>query len=93
MLSNHPHISTGSYAALQYHSTSNEVRPPIISGAMPSTHMGRNPYSISLPRAENPEFKVLGGLSGAPYVLQVQGNFHNFSPIRNSKRWKAYMFY
>jgi hypothetical protein len=73
------HISAGSSAALQYQSTSNEVRPPIVSGVMPNNHMGRNPSSVALPRVENPQFKVTGGLSGAPYVLQVQGNFNKAS--------------
>lgn len=54
MVSIPPHLSPGSSAALQYQSTSNEVRPPIVSGVMPSSHMGRNPSSVGLPRVENP---------------------------------------
>jgi hypothetical protein len=79
MVSIPPHLTVGSSAALQYQSTSNEVRPPIVSGVMPNNHMGRNPSSVALPRVENPQFKVTGGLSGAPYVLQVQGNFNKAS--------------
>lgn len=82
MVSIPPHISAGSSAAMQYPTASNEVRPPMVSGVMPSSHVGRNASSVALPRVENPQFKVTGGLSGAPYVLQVQGNFHqSFSPV------------
>ncbi|CAI8586923.1 unnamed protein product [Vicia faba] len=87
MVSIPPHLSAGSSAALQYQSTSNEVRPPIVSGVMPSSHMGRNPSSVALPRVENPQFKVTGGLSGAPYVLQVQANSLANQSLVNAPTW------
>ncbi|CAK8538862.1 unnamed protein product [Lathyrus sativus] len=87
MVSIPPHLSAGASAALQYQSTSNEVRPPIVSGVMPSSHMGRNPSPVALPRVENPQFKVTGGLSGAPYVLQVQANSLANQSLVNAPTW------
>lgn len=69
-----PHVSAGSSAVLQYQSTGNEVRPPVVSGVMPSGHLGRNSSSLVLPKAEHPQFKVDGGSNGSSsYMLQVQG--------------------
>ncbi|PNY09655.1 PHD finger protein, partial [Trifolium pratense] len=87
MVSIPPHLSAGSSAALQYQSTSNEVRPPMVSGAIPNNHMGRNPSSVALPRVENPQFKVTGGMSGAPYVLQVQANSLANQSSVNAPTW------
>ncbi|KAK2422027.1 RING/FYVE/PHD zinc finger superfamily protein [Trifolium repens] len=87
MVSIPPHLTVGSSAALQYQSTSNEVRPPIVSGVMPNNHIGRNPSSVALPRVENPQFKVTGGLSGAPYVLQVQANSVANQSLANAPTW------
>ncbi|KAI5419979.1 hypothetical protein KIW84_043956, partial [Lathyrus oleraceus] len=49
--------------------------------------MGRNPSSVGLPRVENPQFKVTGGLSGAPYVLQVQENSLANQSLVNAPTW------
>ena len=68
------YVSAGSSAALQYQSTSNEVRPPMVSGVMPGTHLGRNSSSLALPKVEHPQVKVDGGSNGSSYVLNVQGN-------------------
>lgn len=87
MASMPPHLAAGSSAPSQYQSTSNEVRPPIVSGVMPSSHMGRNPSSVALPRVENPQFKVTAGLSGAPYVLQVQANSLANQSSVNAPSW------
>ncbi|XP_004491434.1 uncharacterized protein [Cicer arietinum] len=87
MVSIPPHISAGSSAAMQYPTASNEVRPPMVSGVMPSSHVGRNASSVALPRVENPQFKVTGGLSGAPYVLQVQANSSANQPLVNVPTW------
>ena len=67
------HVSAGSSAALQYQVTGNEVRPPVVSGVMPGSHLGRNASSLALPKVEHPQFKVDGGSNGSPYMLQVQG--------------------
>ena len=67
------HVSVGSSAALQYQVISNEVRPPVVSGVMPGSHLGRNASSLALPKVEHPQFKVDGGSNGSPYMLQVQG--------------------
>jgi len=68
-----PHVSAGSSAVLQYQSTGNEIRPPVVSGVMPSGHLGRNSSSLVLPKVEHPQFKVDGGSNGSSYMLQVQG--------------------
>lgn len=83
-----PQVSVGSSAALQYQSTSNEVRPPVVPGVISSTHLGRNPSSVALPKVEHSQFKVGGGSNGPPYVLQVQGNFLQISsPVPTFKEW------
>lgn len=88
-----PHVSAGSSAALPYQSTSNEGRPPVVSGAMHSSHLGRNSSSLVLPKVEHSQFKVNGGGSnGPPYVLQVQGNFLQISSlVPSSKEWWSYV--
>lgn len=88
-----PHLSAGSSAPLQYQPASSEVRLPVVSGVIPSSHLGRNTSSVvALPRVENPQFKVDGGLNGPPYVMQVQGNFlQSSSPIPTSKEWWSYV--
>lgn len=68
------HVSTGSSAALQYQSTSNEIKPSMVTRGRPSSHLGRNSSSLPLPKGEQPQFKVDGGSNGSSYVMHVQGN-------------------
>ncbi|XP_047171299.1 uncharacterized protein LOC124839512 isoform X2 [Vigna umbellata] len=83
-----PHVSAGSSAVLQYQSTGNEVRPPMVSGVMPSGHLGRNSSSLVLPKAEHPQFKVDGGSNGSSsYLLQVQANSSANQPLVNAPAW------
>ncbi|KAK7276893.1 hypothetical protein RIF29_18040 [Crotalaria pallida] len=77
------HVSAGSSPALQYQPTSNEVRPPMVSGIMPGSHLGRNSSSFAMPKVERPPFKVDGGLNGPSYVPQVQAN----QPLANAPTW------
>ncbi|RZC27351.1 PHD finger protein isoform B [Glycine soja] len=81
------HVSAGSSAALQYQVTGNEVRPPVVSGVMPSSHLGRNSSSLALPKVERPQFKVDGGSNGSPYMLQVQANSSANQPLVNAPTW------
>ncbi|XP_027940344.1 uncharacterized protein LOC114194370 [Vigna unguiculata] len=82
-----PHVSAGSSAVLQYQSTGNEVRPPVVSGVMPSGHLGRNSSSLVLPKVEHPQFKVDGGSNGSSYMLQVQANSSANQPLVNAPAW------
>ncbi|KAJ1392505.1 Zinc finger, PHD-type [Sesbania bispinosa] len=75
-----PHVAVGSSVALQYQTTNNEVRSPVVSGVMPSSHLGRNSTSLALP-------KVDGGSNGSPYVLQVQANSSANQPLVNAPTW------
>ncbi|XP_061345442.1 uncharacterized protein LOC133291238 isoform X2 [Gastrolobium bilobum] len=81
------HVSAGSSAALQYQSISNEVRPPVVSGLMPSSHLGRNSSPLALPKVEHPQFKVDGGSNGSSYVLQIQANLSANQPLVNAPTW------
>ncbi|KAG4382152.1 hypothetical protein GLYMA_14G018000v4 [Glycine max] len=81
------HVSVGSSAALQYQVISNEVRPPVVSGVMPGSHLGRNASSLALPKVEHPQFKVDGGSNGSPYMLQVQANSSANQPLVNAPTW------
>ncbi|KAF7815895.1 PHD finger protein [Senna tora] len=81
------HVSAGSSAALQHQSTSNEVRPSIVSSGVPSSHLGRNSSSSALPKAEPPHFKVDGGSNASSYVLQVQANTSANQPLVNAPTW------
>lgn len=68
------HVAAGSSGALQYQSISNEVKPSVVSGGMPTGHLGRNSSSLTLPKAELPQFRVDGGPNASSHVHQVQGN-------------------
>ncbi|RDY00713.1 PHD finger protein [Mucuna pruriens] len=81
------HVSAGSSASLQYQLTGNEVRPPVVSGVMPSSHLGRNSSSLALPKVEHPQFKVDGGSNGSSYMLQVQANSSANQPLVNAPTW------
>ncbi|XP_019461617.1 PREDICTED: uncharacterized protein LOC109360880 isoform X2 [Lupinus angustifolius] len=70
------HVSAGPSAALQYQSSNNEVRPPMVSGIMPSSHLGRNPPSLAMP-------KVDGGSNAPSYVQQLPAN----QPLVNAPTW------
>ncbi|KAE9606373.1 hypothetical protein Lal_00013614 [Lupinus albus] len=74
------HVSAAPSAALQYQSTNNEVRPPMISGTMPSSHLGRNPSPLAMP-------KVDGGSNAPSYVHQVPANSPANQPLVNAPTW------
>ncbi|KAI9115708.1 hypothetical protein K1719_013377 [Acacia pycnantha] len=80
------HVSAGSSAALQYQSTTGEVKPPIVSGGMPSSHLGRTSSSVALPKVEQPQFRVDVGSSG-PYLLHAQANSSSNQPLVNAPTW------
>ncbi|KAI4306158.1 hypothetical protein L6164_029459 [Bauhinia variegata] len=71
-------------SAALHHPSSNEVRPPMVTSGMSSSHLGRN-SSLALPKVEQPQFKVDGGLNGPSYVLQVQANSSASQP--NAPTW------
>ncbi|XP_028777225.1 uncharacterized protein LOC114733899 [Neltuma alba] len=79
------HVPAGSSSGLQYQSTTTEVKSPIVSGGMPSSHLGRNSSSLALPKVEQPQFKVDGGSSG-PYLMHAQANSSN-QPLVNAPTW------
>ncbi|XP_020223635.1 uncharacterized protein LOC109805822 [Cajanus cajan] len=81
------HVSAGSSAALQYQSTGNEVRPPVVSGMIPISHLGRNPSSAVLPKVEHSQFRVDAGSNGASYIMQVQANSSANQPLVNAPSW------
>lgn len=66
------HVTAGSPAPLQYQSIAGQVKPPIVSGGMHSSHLGRMPSSTPLPKVDQPQFRVDGGSNG-PYLLHAQG--------------------
>ncbi|TKY57350.1 PHD finger protein [Spatholobus suberectus] len=65
----------------------NEVRPPVVSGVMPSSHLGRNSSSLVLPKVEHPQFKVDAGSNGSSYMMQVQANSSANQPLVNAPTW------
>ncbi|XP_028768875.1 uncharacterized protein LOC114726435 isoform X2 [Neltuma alba] len=79
------HVPAGSSSGLHYQSTTTEVKSPIVSGGMPSSHLGRNSSSSALPKVEQPQFKVDGGSSG-PYLMHAQANSSN-QPLMNAPTW------
>ncbi|KAL2316702.1 hypothetical protein Fmac_030578 [Flemingia macrophylla] len=81
------HVSAGSSATLQYQSTGNEVRSPLVSGVVPISHLGRNPSSVVLPKVEHPQFRVDAGSNGASYMMQVQANSSANQPLVNAPTW------
>lgn len=84
----HPAISSGGISAsplghasatttstsLQYQMPTNEVRPTIMSRGSSSSHLGRDPTSVPLPKVERVQFKLDGGSNGSSYASQLQGN-------------------
>lgn len=65
------HVPTTNSTPLPYQLPSSEVRP-VISG-LPSSLIGKDPSSLSLPRAERP-LRSDAKSNGASYAPQVQGN-------------------
>ncbi|KAK7300007.1 hypothetical protein RJT34_10838 [Clitoria ternatea] len=81
------HVNAGSSTPLQHQSTSNEVRPPVVSGVMPGSHLGKNSSSLALPKFEHPPFKVDGGSNGSSYMLQAQASSSANQPLVNAPTW------
>ncbi|MED6208281.1 hypothetical protein PIB30_043561 [Stylosanthes scabra] len=81
------HVSAGSSAVPQYQSTSNEVRPPMVSGAMASTHLGRNSSPTVVPKLEHPQVKADGGSNGSSYMLNVPANSSANQPFASAPPW------
>ncbi|XP_057726372.1 flocculation protein FLO11-like isoform X1 [Arachis stenosperma] len=81
------HVSAGSSSTSQYQVTSNEVRPPMVSGAIPSTHLGRNSSPMVVPKLENPQVRADGGSNGSSYVLSIPANSSANQPLANAPPW------
>lgn len=65
----------GSSTSLPYQYPTNEVRPSMVSGGLPGSHLVRDSSSLALPRVERANFRLDAG------ARQVQGMVVNFSVI------------
>ncbi|KAG6689795.1 hypothetical protein I3843_11G190200 [Carya illinoinensis] len=97
----HPAISSGGISAsplghasatttstsLQYQMPTNEVRPTIMSRGSSSSHLGRDPTSVPLPKVERVQFKLDGGSNGSSYASQLQANSSANQSLVNAPTW------
>lgn len=82
--------ATATSTSVQYQMPANEVRPAMVSRGGPSSHLGRDSSSLSLPKVERAQFKLDGGSNGSTYASQLQGIISSYendgdsSDLRNN---------
>ncbi|XP_059662434.1 uncharacterized protein LOC132308388 isoform X2 [Cornus florida] len=74
------HVSAAKSTSLPYQLPASEIRSPVISSGLPSSHLGRDSLSLALPSVERVHFRLDGRSNGSSYTSQVQANSSGRTP-------------